>query len=158
MNLVWLTILALTLLSPKMVEDDFQSWMNLVASPKTIMGQPIFGIIFYQKNYGPKSYLQWVFSQKTLWAKVLPSANLVLSQKTLPVNILPHPSAHPFSLCFSFNPTYVGRGASETCFSVTVTCRPGSPLDIPIIEDDEGHIGVGGQDGLEGVALQKGRR
>lgn len=52
----------------------------------------------------------------------------------------------------------MGRGASETCFSVTVTRRPGSPLDIPIVEDDEGRLGVGGQDGLEGVALQKGRR
>lgn len=108
------------------------------------MGQsPTSSVFFSQKHCGPKSFLQQI------WCYL---------KKTLPVNVLPHSSAHPFSLCFSFNPTYVGRGASETCFSVTVTRRPGSPLDIPIVEDDEGRLGVGGQDGLEGVALQKGRR
>ena len=51
----------------------------------------------------------------------------------------------------------MGRSASETCFGITVACHPRSPLDIPIVEDDEGRLGVGGQDGLEGVALRKGK-
>lgn len=49
----------------------------------------------------------------------------------------------------------MGRGPSKACFGVTTTRCPRGPLDVLIVEDDEGRLGVGGQGGLEGVPLRK---
>lgn len=51
----------------------------------------------------------------------------------------------------------MGWSPTKPCFRVPIACCPRSPLDIPVVEDDEGPLGVGGEDGLEGVALQKER-
>ena len=75
----------------------------------------------------------------------------VFLTETLQLNLLPCPSI-PFTP-FPFSPTYVGRGASKASFGVTAARHPRGPLDVLVVEDDEGCVGVGGEGGLEGVPL-----
>lgn len=49
----------------------------------------------------------------------------------------------------------MGWGPSEARFGITTARRPRGPLDVLVVEDDEGRLGVGGQGSLEGVPLGK---
>lgn len=143
---------------PRMFQATFQSWMNLVVSPQT----PLWANLSSTKETMDQSSTFSVVSPKILWAKSPPKVVVSPTKKTQPITGQPSPqflkSLRPIVLCFSFTSTYVGWSASKTCFGVAVARRPRGPLDVPIVEDDEGRLGVGGQDGLEGVALQEGRR